>query len=297
MSRTHIARDFYDKHVFERKTFGDLAKLEGRPRIYVNSTDLVQGNRFTFDQNTFDIICSDLDPFPISAATAASSAVPGLLSPLVLKNFAGRCGFETPAWATELLSNRRSHPRGAHVAQQFHSYLDSEKKRYIHLVDGGVADNLGMTVVLERLSALGGIELYSEKFGFDMPRHIAVIIVDAATAPSSKLNLQAVSPGLTATMGLVSGVQIRRANFETLDLTQRTVSAIGEKLSSPGHPVTAHFVEVSFDLSDSEEERDYLKHLPTSFKLSDEQVDRLIAAGRKLLRESPDFQAALAAMR
>ena len=61
--------------------------------------------------------------------------------------------------------------------------------------------------------------------------------------------------------------------------------------------MTAHFVEVSFDLSDSEEERDYLKHLPTSFKLSDEQVDRLIAAGRKILRESAHFKAALEAMR
>jgi uncharacterized tellurite resistance protein B-like protein len=46
-----------------------------------------------------------------------------------------------------------------------------------------------------------------------------------------------------------------------------------------------------------EDERHYLKHLPTSFKLNDEQVDRLITSGRKILRESPDFQAALEAMR
>jgi hypothetical protein len=36
-----------------------------------------------------------------------------------------------------------------------------------------------------------------------------------------------------------------------------------------------------------------LEHLPTSFELKKEQVDRLIAAGRKILRESPDFQEAL----
>jgi NTE family protein len=295
VSRTRIALDFYDEHVFEHKTFGDLAKLEGRPRVYVNTTDLVQGNRFSFDQNTFDIICSDLDPFPISAATAASSAVPGLLSPLVLKNFAGQCGFETPEWVKELLADRANRPRGAHAAGQFASYLDPEKKRYIHLVDGGVADNLGMTVVLERLAVLGSIERYSEKFGFGTPDHIIVIVVNAATEPSDKLNMKAVSPDLAGTMSLISGVQ--RANFETLDLTQRTVRAIHEKLNKPDHPVTAHFVEVSFDLSDSEEERDYLKHLPTSFKLSDEQVDRLIAAGRKILRESAHFKAALETIR
>jgi NTE family protein len=297
MSRTRIARDFYDEHVFEHKSFGDLAKLEGRPRIYINATDLVQGNRFTFDQNTFDIICSDLDSFPISAATAASSAVPGLLSPIVLRNFAGGCGFEPPEWLDELVADRRSNPRGALVAGQFASYLDPEQKRYIHLVDGGVSDNLGMTVVLERLGAMGGVEGYSQKMNLEIPDHIVVIIVNAEIEPVETLNLKSVSPGLAATMGLVSGAQIRRANFETLDLSQRTITTIGEKLNSAGRPVTTHLIEVSFDLDDSEDERHYLKHVPTSFKLSDEQVDRLISSGRKILRDSPDFQAALEAIR
>ena len=77
---------------------------------------------------------------------------------------------------------------------------------------------------------------------------------------------------------------------------QALLGALSGALSKKGHPVTAHMVEVSFDFSDTEEERDYLKHLPTSFKLSDEQVDRLISAGRNILRESPDFQAVLEAL-
>ena len=42
------------------------------------------------------------------------------------------------------------------------------------------------------------------------------------------------------------------------------------------------------------EARAYFNKVPTSFKLSDEQVDRLIAVGRQLLREHPDFQRLLA---
>jgi NTE family protein len=298
VSRTQIARDYYSKYVFEHKTFADLAKETERPRIHVNSTDLVQGNRFSFDQNTFDIICSDLDPFPISAATAASSAVPGVLSPLVLKNYAGQCGYEPPEWYEEALKNRRTNPRGAHVAGQFSAYLDPETKEYIHLVDGGVADNLGMTVVLERLAETGSLERYQESMEFELPDHVIVIVVDAEVAASDKFNMKAVSPGFAATMGLMSGIQINRANFETLDLTQRALKMIGKSLSkAKGHPVTAHMVEVSFDLSDTQEERDYLEHLPTSFRLKEEQVDRLISAGRNILRESPDFQAALEALR
>ncbi len=40
----------------------------------------------------------------------------------------------------------------------------------------------------------------------------------------------------------------------------------------------------------------YLNALPTSFSLPDEDVDRLRAAGRTLLRESSAFQGALRAM-
>jgi NTE family protein len=296
MSRTHLARDYYDKHVFEHGTFGDLEKANG-PRVHINSTDLVQGNRFTFDQTTFDVICSDIAPFPISAATAASSAVPGVLSPLTLKNYGGSCGFEPPDWFENSLENRRANPRGFDVARRFNSYLDREKTEYIHLVDGGVSDNLGMTVLLERLAQMGDVERFREEHQLSLPDHVVVIVVNAEPEPDPQLSLNAKAPGLAATLGLMSGVQIHRANFETLDLTQRVVRLLGESLSRGDHPVTAHFVEVSFDLAHTEEERAYLYGLPTSFKLSDEQVDRLIAAGRKILRDSPEYQAVLKLLR
>ncbi len=124
-----------------------------------------------------------------------------------------------------------------------------------------------------------------------------VIVVNAETEPDPQLHLRSVAPGLGATLSLMSGVQIHHANYETLALTQQAVRTMGETLSREGRPVTAHFVEVSFDLAPTEEERSYLKRLPTSFKLSDEQVDHLIAAGRTILRDSPDYQAALQLLR
>lgn len=296
MSRTHIATEFYDKHVFDRATFADLAAARG-PRIHINTTDLVQGNRFTLDQDTFDLICSDLDPLPVAAATAASSAVPGVLSPLTLRNYAGSCGFEPPDWFQEALKHRREDPRGARVAEEFASYLDSDERKYIHLVDGGVADNLGMTVFLERLAVAGDVETYRKTLGLEVPDHVIVIVVNAETEPDSSANLKALAPGVAATLGLMSGVQIHRANFETLDLTRRMVRTIGQELKKNGRPVGAHFIEVSFDLAATEEERHYLKRLPTSFRLSDEQVDRAISAGRELLRDSPPFQELLRQLR
>jgi NTE family protein len=54
--------------------------------------------------------------------------------------------------------------------------------------------------------------------------------------------------------------------------------------------VTPHFIEVSFESIPDEDERRYFKGMPTSFRLSDEQVDQLREVGRRLLRESPDYQ-------
>jgi len=42
--------------------------------------------------------------------------------------------------------------------------------------------------------------------------------------------------------------------------------------------------------------RRFLNEIPTSFALSTEQVDRLIATGRQLLRDNPEFQRLLASL-
>ena len=49
-------------------------------------------------------------------------------------------------------------------------------------------------------------------------------------------------------------------------------------------------IGVTFDMLEDEAERRDLNRIPSNFALSDEQVDRLRAAGRKLLRESPEFR-------
>jgi NTE family protein len=54
--------------------------------------------------------------------------------------------------------------------------------------------------------------------------------------------------------------------------------------------VEAYLISVMFDNLEDEEERKDLKSIPSNFSLSDEQVDRLRAAGRRLLRESMEFQ-------
>ena len=93
--RSDLAAEYYDENVFDKKTFGDMLERKG-PMVLINATDMSLGARFTFHQVVFNAICSDLSKFSVARACAASSAVPGLFTPLTLKNYAGSCGYAMP---------------------------------------------------------------------------------------------------------------------------------------------------------------------------------------------------------
>ena len=87
------------------------------------------------------MICSDLDSVPLSFAAAASSSVPLLLSPVGVRNYAGSCPQSTqtvePATGSHTLSARL-------LRTIANSYENSQARPYLHLVDGGLVDNLGV---------------------------------------------------------------------------------------------------------------------------------------------------------
>jgi hypothetical protein len=77
-------------------------------------------------------------------------------------------------------------------------------------------------------------------------------------------------------------------------------NGINEALKAPGMEKTRKVVIIpvnaatALDVESSRypdpQERDYLKRLPTSFILTDEAVDRLIAAGRLVLKSNDEYQ-------
>jgi NTE family protein len=295
-SRSELASQYYDEHLFHGATFRDLREAHG-PRIYINATDLSHGNRFTFTQGQFDVICSDLDEFRISRAVASSSAVPGLLSPITLENHAGECGYQTSDVVEEALASRHSDPRRYRAAKTYSDYQDDAKRPYIHLVDGGISDNLGLRASLEMSSAVGGWAKLRELMGIDVPEHVVLVIVNAETDPNPSIDTEPLPPSLTVLMNAVSGGQIRRYNFETIILAQEAMKGIARDLSTPDRTVKGHFVEVSFDAISEAAERSYFKGLPTSFVLEDDEVDGLREVGRQLLRDSATFQGLLSELR
>jgi len=73
--RTEMAIKLYEEEVFAGATFDDM-KREGSPLVLINASDLGYGVRFSFVQDYFNLLCSDISTFPVARAVTASSAVP-----------------------------------------------------------------------------------------------------------------------------------------------------------------------------------------------------------------------------
>jgi hypothetical protein len=74
-------------------------------------------------------------------------------------------------------------------------------------------------------------------------------------------------------------------------LLQAAFAQWSRTLSIEGHRVQFHFISVSFDDLRDEAELRYFNELPTSFELEAEAVDRLRSSARRILGQSPEFQA------
>lgn len=295
LDRSDIAAKYYDRHVFDGATFADLRAASG-PRVFINATDLTSGERFTFTQDNFDLICSDLDPMPVATAVAASSAVPVVLAPVTLQNLAGSCGYQPPEWVETTIRSPRPPARLKRSLAAYNALRNPDQKPYLHLIDGSVADNLGLRSAVDFVIAAGGAERSRRVVEIEVPDRMAIISVNAETDPDPSIDLSNAAPSLALLLNTVAGSQIRRANFETLLLTGELLNRWGRELSSEDHRVQTYMISLGFnDLADASE-RKRLNRLPTSFRLSEDDVDRLRAAGRKLLRDSPQFQALVSAM-
>jgi NTE family protein len=291
-SRSELAASYYSSAIFDDATLGDMSG----PEIVINATDLSIGRPFEFTQIRFDMICSDRDAFSVGRAVAASSAVPGPFSPIPLRNHAGSCGFEPPAWFEDALHEGEQSSRRRTRARALSSYLDASRRPYVHLVDGGVADNLAIRTIYDAVLLRGDPQASIRNLGYENVDEIVVLIVNAQRQPDLRIDEQGLAPSLAQLLTLSMGAQMNRYNYETIELVRSGFEAWAAELRGAGRTPRFHLVEVSFDAMADPEERAYLNALPTSLTLPDEDVDRLRRAGRRLLRESSAFQELLRVM-
>jgi NTE family protein len=273
------------------------------PVISVDATDIANGIAFSFTQPTFDLICSDLSSFPVARAVAASNGFPVLFSPITLTSHTPDCrGVRPPTAApAEWAATTDELSRRALLARIANRYLDPDRTKYVHLLDGGIADNLALRGVVN-----GGIALDESSDAFRRvamkARRVLVLSVDGQSAPDPTLSKQRVVTGLSQIFGAVSGTQIDAYNFETLILANSELRQFVESLRKvrcaqarviDGHDcddVKGALVRISLSGIPDPEMRQRLQAIPTGLTIPDQDVDALVSSGEQLVQQNPKIR-------
>jgi predicted acylesterase/phospholipase RssA len=307
-SRIDMAEEYYSDTVFEGKTFADLlARAPGSgPFLVINATDIGINHRFEFTQDQFDLLCSDLGGVRVSRAVAASSDFPVAFPPLTLNNYKKECG-ELPKWINPALDRKNNPKRRVAEAVAAQSYRDPDR-RYVHLMDGGLSDNLGLRGPFQAATTTDSPWSILNYANLGQLGRLMVIAANAKTTKQRTWDEESTPPGIGAVLDVVTGGPMDDVSFDSIDMidghfTQmkqlsRTVDSCNRLLARKCpdvpkiyNPLTTDFTftELTFDDIPDPRLRTCLQALPTSFSLPENTVDLLRAAAGYLLMNSDDF--------
>jgi hypothetical protein len=236
------------------------------------------------------------------------------LTALTFQNYAGTCQYRQPGWVALAAEDHASrvNPRRTARAENRLS-LAGAGRPYIHLTDGGVADNIGLRGPLAAITSTENAWSVLRMINDGKVEKLVVIVVNAANNPATDRDQTPSVPGILDTLTTAANVPLDNYSFDTLELLSASVNQFNEearlvdgcrKLAARKGPqcaldipaprrVELFPVQVAFDYLGSAEERAWFKNLPTVFELPRETIDKLRAAGRRLLAEDPQFKSLL----
>jgi predicted acylesterase/phospholipase RssA len=306
-SRIDLAAEYYDEAIFDRKPFQALAEGAPRPFVILNATNLANGERFEFTQDQFDVLVSDISTYPVARAVAASSAFPFLLSPISLKNYPHPPGFTLPKDYTEGLKDYESNRRRYYWARNRAVYVDDQARPYLHLMDGGLADNIGLRPIEAAYRRTSGFirKLINE----GEIEKLVLIVVNAGTESADRISSKESPPGLSVVAVKTATIAMDNYSVETIETmkelrdsrvrAQRNIAACQRRLAEcPGAPrlpgfagdIEPYVIEINFEAIPDPARQTYFLRLPTSFKLTRAQVDALVKIGPELLEAAPEYK-------
>ncbi|HEU4781221.1 MAG TPA: patatin-like phospholipase family protein [Steroidobacteraceae bacterium] len=297
VSRSDLGVEYFDEELFNRATVHDV--MTRSPRVIVSATDLVRAKPFAFTREQLNGICVDPRSIPVARAVFASAATPVYFAPLVMRTFAGQCGYQLPDTInTSTLGEKDVYRRER--TERLLSFLDSEHFPYLHLADGALADNLGARAILDEVALGDTVTDALRRNGFSRARRMLFIVVDARTGFDETHAHQPEPLGIKKVMDAVVSVTFNRYSFETMNLLRTRVQNWETEVRSTRCNVAlaipdcdkfdVDLVELSFDRIKDTGEREYLNRVPTTFTLSPEQIVRLRRAAHLLVDESTELR-------
>lgn len=225
--RSELAQAYLERNLFHGATFADMPRQ--RPLILLGATDMTIGEQFSFVQGYFDRLCSSLDEVTVARAVTASLAFTGAFTPVAFRNYPSEeCGYVTPDIVTELLAQGPiDDVRSFERARAWHSYED-ERRAWIHLLDGGVADNIGMRVVKLALMARDTPWSIVDRIEDGTIRRLVILIVDARAEVNLSRDRKARAPKLLSSVVQSASAPLSNYSTETIEVVRGILDDLAE---------------------------------------------------------------------
>ena len=118
---------------------------------------------------------------------------------------------------TQSANPPRPAARATRELKDLEPYTDSVHRPYIHLVDGGVSDNLGMRGVLDALELLEALHDEGLPTPLDHVRRIIVFVVNSLSSPPTNWDESETPPGTVDILLKATGVPIDHYSYEAVE--------------------------------------------------------------------------------
>ena len=236
-----LSNNLYDHSILDNNQFRFRDLSPARPNLAINTTDATAGAhgafQFTFTPEKFRELRSDLDRYPIANAVMASASFPGAFNYVTLRDF--------------------------------------REQRYIHLLDGGAYDNLGLSAIRTAMKPTA-----DEKSGVE---NRVVIVIDAYMALDNGL---AKIPEPRSWTDYIVDSNFFVAYDTLLTSLRATQITLAEELLQKYQGTLLH---ISWERLDDDPEHAWLANrlnrIPTSFNISPKNAERLRQAAKILVQK------------
>ena len=145
---------------------------------------------------------------------------------------------------------------------------------------------------------MGGLERFLKEGNLKGVRKFVLLAVNAETSPDVLEYRSDHIPVVSRAMGAMIDLPINRYSFDTITLLRQGLENVRLRLRTtkraPDSPFAqdaeVYFINASLSEVDDPDERLALMKIPTTMYLTDQQIDRLLLAASRLIRNDPEFQ-------
>jgi hypothetical protein len=218
-----------------------------------------------------------------------------LLTPLTLRNYPPPLDYSQDRNYITKKDNSREN-LSEDLTVKAWDYYNDKKNEYLHLADGGLVDNQGLQSILDEAVENTGLILKRINNTKSPLRRLIIVNLNAGVAPPNASGQSAAPPSVFSVVQstMVASMDVLSARRwmeikDTCDQFNKTKIDAGE--NSPYRLLEKPYaIEVNFrNIRDPKKQQDAML-LPTSFKLTPDELNLIGEVVPKLLEEDPDLQ-------